>query len=198
MEYRFVANIADEVILGLDFLKAKQGIVNLHRIELTLCNEVIPALLKRNTNGAQHQVSRVRIKKRLVLPPHTIKVHCGIVEDDHLEMCSFSPTTFSKFIGPHTIIRVSSANETPVCLWNRSDKFSTLKQNLIIGSCIEAESLPEPETNHMVRSVKNIQIDLSEPNTTSQDDADTERKNQLHEQLPSYLREMFKKSCTHI
>ena len=152
----YVANIADEGILGLDFLKAKQGIVNLHRNELALCNKVIPALLKRNTDGAQHQVSRVRLKKRLVLPPHTMKVQYGIVENDHLEMCSFSSTTSSKFIAPHTIVQVRSTNEIPVCLWNSADKFCTLKQNRIIGSCTEAELLPESETNHMVRSVKNI------------------------------------------
>ena len=194
----YVANIADEVILGLDFLRAKQGIVNLHRNELTLCNEVIPALLKRNTDGAQHQVSRVRLKKRLVLPPHTMKVQCGIVENDHLEMCSFSPTTSRKFISPHTIVQVSSTNEIPVCLWNPSDKFCTLKQNTIIGSCTEAELLPEFEPNHMVRSVKHIQTDINEPNTANCNDANTKKKNQLYDELPSYLREMFKKSCTHI
>ena len=53
----YVANIADEAILGFDFLKAKEGIVNLHRNELTLCSEVLPALLKRNTDGAQQCVT---------------------------------------------------------------------------------------------------------------------------------------------
>ena len=93
---------------------------------------------------------RVRLKKRLVLPPHTMKVHCGIVDNDHLEMCSFSPTTSNKFISPHTIVQVSSTNEIPGCLRTPSDKFRTLKQDMIIGSCTEAELLPEFETSHMV------------------------------------------------
>ena len=46
--------------------------------------------------------------------------------------------------------------------------------------------------------MKTIQTDSNESNTADHNDADTERKKQLYDDLPSYLREMFKKSCTHI
>ena len=49
----YVAPLSDEVILGIDFLKENQEIVNLVDNQLILNNKVIPAILKTNSQGQQ-------------------------------------------------------------------------------------------------------------------------------------------------
>ena len=73
----YVASLADEVILGIDFLKENKGIVNLQSNQVTINDEIIQATLKKNGQGTQHKISRVTTKKKVVLPPYTMKIEKG-------------------------------------------------------------------------------------------------------------------------
>ena len=58
-----MAQLTDEVILGIDFLKENKDIVNLQSNQVTINAEIIRADLKKKWSGAQHKISSYNKEK---------------------------------------------------------------------------------------------------------------------------------------
>ncbi len=67
-----VAPMTDNVILGIDFLKAHACLVDLGKNILGLGDQIIPAKLKVTPDDDTIKISRVHASRRSVIPPQTI------------------------------------------------------------------------------------------------------------------------------
>ena len=194
----YVAPLSDEVILGIDFLKENQGIVNLVDNQLTLNNKVIPAILKTSSQGQQQKICRVITKKKIVIPPHTMKMTKGCVQQEIEGLCSFCPVASSHFCSPHTLVRIGNKCQIPVNLWNHTDRYFTVKAGTVIGSCMEAEILENENKSphYQIRSCNVATSDHGGGLSGGRGDCDTETKVKLCEQLPTHVQDMFRKSTS--
>ena len=97
-----IADIDDDILLGYDFLKSYNCILNLLNNTLTIGSEIIPAFEKRNPN-ASVSLHPVYITKRTVIPPNSSKfVKCclsngeGTLENLVIEPISSLPLLIPK------------------------------------------------------------------------------------------------------
>ena len=193
----YVASLADEVILGLDFLKENRGIVNLVDNQLVLNDEIIPAILKTNSHGNLQKLSRVITKKKIVIPPHTMRMTQGHLNEKLEGLYSFSPIKSDHFCSPHALVRVTDNDRIPVNLWNQSDKFFTVRAGSVIGSCTEAEVIESgvATQNCLIRSMQTTSEDLVE-GEKGRGECENKGKSELRKRLPAHVQEMFEKSVT--
>jgi transposase InsO family protein/predicted aspartyl protease len=74
-----VANIRDDFILGLDFLKEQRALIDINTNVLILNKEVVPVSCKRNSSGEEVITSRVTLNSTIVIPADSgFGVECDI------------------------------------------------------------------------------------------------------------------------
>ena len=64
-----VAEISDDFILGLDLLKHTHAVIDLVKNQVVLGNQIVCATSRTTLDGESYKVSRVRLKKKVVIPP---------------------------------------------------------------------------------------------------------------------------------
>jgi len=69
-----VADISDDIILGIDFLVNFHAIVDLANYSIRINQESIPALCLKNRDGSSSTVYRVSIGRKVIVPPNSMKV----------------------------------------------------------------------------------------------------------------------------
>ena len=75
LKWKFVtAEINDDIILGIDFLEYNKAVIDLSNFSVSINRENIPAVCMSNETGHMIHVYRVQIKKKTVVPPHTMKI----------------------------------------------------------------------------------------------------------------------------
>ncbi|MES9882801.1 MAG: retropepsin-like aspartic protease, partial [Sedimenticola sp.] len=128
-----VAPMSDNVILGIDFLKAYAGLVDFGRNVVAIDGQILPAKLKVAATDDQIHISRVHICKRVVIPPETIGfVQCSV--DSH-------PPTGDTYIfqplpaknGALISSVYASGTTFNVKVVNDSNTFMTFKKDRLIG-----------------------------------------------------------------
>ena len=73
----YVAQIKDDFILGLDFLKHHRAVLDLDRGTVLLKNQLVKAQYCRNKEGQQYKVSRVCSTQSITVSPNSIqRVFC--------------------------------------------------------------------------------------------------------------------------
>ena len=69
-----VADMSDDMILGIDFSEHFQAIIDLSNYSIRINQESIPALCLKNRDGSSSTVYRVSIGRRVIVPPNSMKV----------------------------------------------------------------------------------------------------------------------------
>ena len=67
-----VGEIADSLLLGLDFLKFHNSIIDMEKMTLTLDQSIIPITKIKTKDYENVQVYRVSLQERTVIPPQSI------------------------------------------------------------------------------------------------------------------------------
>ena len=153
----YVAPIEDQLLLGLDFMVH-------HKVDPLISQNVlvvdgqydIPAIFKRNQSKGTMQtetygVGRVKVSKRVVVPPNTIKLIEGKVDSTFSGSgaCMVAPLCAKRgVVLPFATVHLdNNADRTiPMQVVNLSDNFVTLKKDYPLGSLEEiCETLEEDE-----------------------------------------------------
>lgn len=177
-----VAPITDNFILGLDFLKQQKGVVNLESRELVLDKEVIALSIKKSSEDKSCQVCRVSVAKRIVLPPQSTRVVKVKTERPIKDECCFSPTERKNndIISPNVYYSEGIEKEFRIQVTNVSDKYHTLKKNVEVGSCVEAQLMEEMD----MERVQVRKMEYSE--------------NQTSAEVPEHLSDLYQRSVNHL
>ena len=69
----YVAPITDQLLLGFDFLKAHNAIIDLRNPSLKLDDVSVDAIIRQSQSGNPFAVSRVTVSRDLVIPPKTVQ-----------------------------------------------------------------------------------------------------------------------------
>ena len=152
-----MAPIEDQLLLGLDFMVH-------HKVDPLISWNVlvvdgqydIPAIYKRNQSKGTMQtetygVGRVKVSKRVVVPPNTIKLIEGKVDSTFSGSgaCMVAPLCAKRgVVIPFATVHLdNNADRTiPMQVVNLSDNFVTLKKDYPLGSLEEiCETLEEDE-----------------------------------------------------
>ena len=86
----YVAPIADDFLLGLDFMIAYKVDPLISRNVLMVGGIEVPATLKRGSSGQQQGIGRVQVSKRTVVPP-SMRMECKVDRDYEGSTCLVSP-----------------------------------------------------------------------------------------------------------
>ncbi len=148
-----VAPMSDNVILGIDFLKAYAGLVDFGRNVVAIDGQILPAKLKVAATDDQIHISRVHICKRVVIPPETIGfVQCSV--DSHPPTCDtyiFQPLPAKN--GALISSVYASGTTFNVKVVNDSNTFMTFKKDRLIGLAEGCTLLPST-TDHVTSNTE--------------------------------------------
>lgn len=127
-----VADITDNIILGLDFLEHQKVIINLSDCSINMKGEKINSRLLSNDDELV-KIYRIRAAKRSVVPPHSDKVlHLEFDVEPKTDIV-LQPTNFMKgLLIPNLLCK--GDNLAPVLLKNPTNNFVTIKKGYPIGS----------------------------------------------------------------
>ena len=142
----FVAPIDDDMLLGLDFLRAHGININLRESCLVMGDTRIAMETKRKKkhNDSLVQVATVTLGRRTGVPPNTVvTVKCDI--DQPLSEYIFEPADNLKVMIPRSFH--SSEVKPKIALVNVTDKFITLKKSKVLGAAKVADVILESESD---------------------------------------------------
>lgn len=197
----YIAPITDKVLLGLDFLKANDCIVNLKINQIEVDGHKVQASLKRNSEGQEFQVGRVKTKQIIKVPPGSV-----VVTTIKLEKPVDRGKTFifeSCLENPDLMIPsvfVQGNDKVPIQLINSVNHHITIRVDEVIGNLTEVDDIIQSdsfqESPHEIEdSVDDLRL-KQVLGSVSESDIDYEK--QLHEVqklMPEHLKDLFQRSC---
>jgi len=86
-----VAPIQDDFILGLDFLRDKGCVLDLEKDVVHILGVAVHASMKRNVDGDPYHISQIIASRKLVVPPHTVKMVMARMEPPTRNIYAFQP-----------------------------------------------------------------------------------------------------------
>ncbi|CAC5407143.1 unnamed protein product [Mytilus coruscus] len=126
-KWRFVtANINDNIILGIAFLEKFGAVIDMANYTVRINNEAIPAVCLVGNEGEEINLYRISIKKKTVVPPHSLKIVDMEIDHTPTDDIIIQPKTNVKgLLSPNALI---SKDETVKAVFrNDTDTFITLK-----------------------------------------------------------------------
>jgi predicted aspartyl protease len=193
----YVAPITDKVLLGLDFLNAHDCIVNLKLNQIEIDGKSVQAYLKRNSDGAEYQVSCIKAPKRITVPPATIVVTTFKLKQPLDRRKTFVFESSMTKDHPGLLIPslcVHGSNRLPVQFINSAGRYITVKANEVLGNLIEVDDVVESfDENSNESEISDNECDLRQI-LTSDVDYDVELK-KLQSEMPDHLKNLFERSC---
>lgn len=182
-----VGEIADSLLLGLDFLKAHNGIINLENFTLTVDKALIP-ITKIKTEGSKNgvEIYRVSLQKRTVIPPQSVKFIPVQIDKPFKDLlCVETDKNISNgLLPPNSVI---SVGQTKISFRNPTDRFITLKKGKNVGFGMEIDELISMEDEKFL--VNKIEIDKS---------AKIPSSDNLRSQLPLHMQYLYERSITNL
>ena len=176
-----VADIEDELILGLDFLEANKVIVDHGQYNIILNNEVIPATELSCQESESVKVYRVIIKETTILPPYSlqfVETKLNVKPTDDI-VIQPSPK-LEHILSPNSLCKPKQ--EICLLVRNPTDKEITLKKNKEFGSGIEAQMvLGKTETNLKTAKVRK-----------------TTTKLKTDEEIPDHMKDLFDRTANNL
>lgn len=185
-----VGDIADSLLLGLDFMKRHQGIVNIKNMTLTLDQKTIPITKIKTQNSEEVEIYRVSLQKRTVIPPQSVKF-ASIHTDKPFQgsICIETVKGISSGLMPPNSL-IGSIQQT-IPFRNPTDRYITLKKGQNVGFGIEIKDFMYLNENEEVSVNK---IEVSKSSTVSPSSSTSELKSQL----PVHLQKLFSKSIVNL
>ena len=166
----FVSDISDDFILGLDLLKHMHAIVDLTENRVKIRSDILDATTRRNSEGVTYNVSRIKLIKRVVIPPQSAVVARGSLTHPSAGEYVIQVYCAARVKIPHTLVS-SEGPVVPIEIRNYSTRYVRLEAKQGVGQVVEAEQsqksvLSEAATGTEVLSTKEIQHHVfSEPVT---------------------------------
>ncbi len=195
-----VADISDELLLGLDFLKAHSAKLDFERNTITLQGDVIHATLKKDLAGNSFQVNCASVARQTVIPPNSMMVITARLSAPSPHDFVLIPSPDLPVI-PAFVVVSGASGEIPVSLVNDTDRHVTLRAGEFLGSLEEVDAVftdysRETDSVHAdgvrVRQVKTE--DVKEVSNSSAEDAG-DRSTQAHSlsraAVPEHLEKLF-------
>ncbi len=186
-----IADIMDEVILGMDFMRANGFVVDVGRGVLSYSNIELP--LQVSSTGATTR--RIIVDHREKLPPNSETIVWG-----RLEGGSGSPRLWvveaneeedgaKEIIIGKVLVKPDNDYRVPIRTLNLSDKAKTVKKGAVIGKCEEVSTIVKceqkgPIGNADMQGQKEIVEQLMQKWT---EDLTEEQKNSAHQLLERYM-----------
>lgn len=186
----YEADIKEDFILGLDFLRYHKVKIDLEENSIHISKSVVTAVLRNDEHNESYRVSSIVAAKKLVIPPHTAKVlRCRLDSPFDSEVLCEVKQAYQGCLDEHTI-QVPEENEVRLLYSNNTDRYVTVKKDESIGIAMEFEDeykLPEPSTSSM--------SDAPEEETPSVRQMNTEKEER---QLPEHLVDLFQRSSVNL
>jgi transposase InsO family protein len=175
----YVAPIQDDMLLGLDFLRRAEALINLPEEHLRLGESVI----KEIGSAKETEVATVRVCKTTTIPPNSVAhIQCEI--DKHLSAYYVEPLEQADIVIPRT---VHDEDAQPVlCMVNLSDRHVKFKKQQVVASACE------------VVVVSPVPPDLSECFSVNQVSENESASSSQTCVLPAHLQELFERGKTHL
>lgn len=175
-----VADINDEMILGLDFLNLNKAIVDYGQYTMNLNQEVILASDMSSNEGGSTRVYRVTVARTTVISPHTAQfIQAELNEKPNVDIVIQPSSTLDRILSPNCLCRPNK--EVFLLVRNPSDNKVTLKKKQLFGSGIEAHNLIEDDQDQNAVNVRTAKTDNSENN-----------------QLPDHLTDLYQRTVHHL
>ncbi|CAC5414085.1 unnamed protein product [Mytilus coruscus] len=105
-KWRFVtANINDNIILGIDFLEKLGAVIDMANYTIRINNEAIPAVCLVGNEGEETNLYRISMKKKIVVPPHSLKIVDREIDHTPTDDIIIQPKTNLKgLLSPNVLI----------------------------------------------------------------------------------------------
>ncbi|CAC5422811.1 unnamed protein product [Mytilus coruscus] len=111
-----VAEITDNIILGIDFLESQKAIIDLPNYSIKLKGENIPSFMTSNRQDQQMKIYRIKIKKKTVIPPCSSKVTIVELDEKPMNDIVIQPTNFMNGLLVPNMLCMGTSN------WNADRK----------------------------------------------------------------------------
>lgn len=185
-----VADITDNVILGIDFLIHQKAVINLADYTVQLHGQIIPSIMVSTKEKKKMKIFRVKLAEKIVIPPCSNKL--SSVEFDEIPSTDtvIQPTNFLKgLLIPNMICQ--GKKQVPIVLKNLSNVYKTLRKGYPIGIGIEASETIEDDEEEMDFKINKIDVE-------NQFLPEIEQLEKLEKQLPDHIKELFTRSICNL
>lgn len=182
-----VGEIADSLLLGLDFLKFHNSIIDMEKMTLTLDQSIIPITKIKTKDYENVQVYRVSLQERTVIPPQSIKFASVLVDRPFTgSLCiDTNKDMLNGIVPPNSII---SQCQSKIPFRNHTDQFVTLKKGKNIGFGMEIDDLKYLNEDEQI-SVNKIEVTKSPHNCPPEE---------LRSKLPHHIQCLYDKSIINL
>ena len=134
----YVANVADKMLLGLDFLLKHKVVIDLSECYLKVLDCLIPFVFMRNAANERYCVSKVSLSEKVHIPPRTVKNVTVILQAEPNKVMALQPRIDTKVLIPNCIF---DSDKPIVQIVNDSDIEVNLQSDYVIGSAIEVDKI---------------------------------------------------------
>ena len=158
-----VAKINDQVILGLDFLKHLDAVIDLTDLSITIRGEK-HFINEVKSENSSFKICRITLEETLIVPPNsTVRLPVRLAEEFKNEVAIQPSKSLNGLIMPNILTKADS--RVPIILNNLTDKSISLKKNRFIGTAMEIcgvidEERCDYEDRASVRSVNTVEREL--------------------------------------
>ena len=182
-----VANISDNLILGLDFLQYMHAVVNLNDYSITIGKDKIPINTFSN-NQKTSKLCQLKLEKKLVIEPKsTVQLPAKMSEGLQGNVIIQPSKSLKGLAMPY--ILTENNTTVPITLKNLTDKHVYLKRDTELGTAMEIDYIVQDDTpsENEIR-----QVNFNDENTN------LDHSTTIPEELPSHLQDLFTRSKQHL
>ena len=188
-----VADITDDVILGIDFLEHQKAVINLTDYSIELRGEKIPSTVISTEHEKKMKIYRVKLAKRTVVPPYSDKISVAEFDETPDNDIVLQPTEFMKgLLIPNMICQ--GRKQVSIMLRNPNEDYKTLKCGYYIGIGIEACQIMDDDETEIKTKVFKVNIIGTEQGHPHE----KEKLEELEKHLPVHLKQLFKRSIDNL
>ena len=183
----FVTTLRDSLLIGIDLLRHLKANINLRDDTVSIGNDTIRAVARKEQGGMPYSISRVLLSSRVALAPHT-----SVIVDVHLESPIFVECVIQDNFDPDTGVGIRETivhdtdSDKPLLLevFNPSDRYVRLQPNYSLGSAIESDGvIDEAEETWPTENIRVVTTEHCETEAGS-----------TSPQLPAHLTDLFDRS----
>ncbi|RLC02359.1 MAG: hypothetical protein DRI57_30125, partial [Deltaproteobacteria bacterium] len=137
----YVANIPDDILLGIDFLTRYKCIVDFDKCVLEFPSHVVSSSFQ-NRNGNLIPVYPARLCRQVTIAPYSVQIASADVGDGTLPDCLLQPVSRTDDCWIYSCC--FSGEQAPVIAVNPTDRYITLQPQLI-GTVMSCEEVIQPQ-----------------------------------------------------
>ena len=184
----YVSDIADDVLLGLDFLVRNNVTIDMSQSLMRLPKASIPFNLVRS-GQKQYRTCRVEAKGTITVPPESV-VQAVVTLKGNVDTAKefLIPATYSRgLLIPNVVVQ--GAKEVVIEVVNPSKHFHHFKRDALLGVAEECDVYPEPSAGelHDVEYAPKARKALEDSRSSMSD-----------REMPAHLKDLSQKSVKHL